>query len=104
MNSMTIKSFRKWVRRIYSTQEEEFDCEAFARVIPQYVDVEVSGGQAEIHFPMAKHHMLQCSECCDLYHTLYDIALLESRETTRAEQAELERRDVAADHVVLGPS
>jgi hypothetical protein len=104
MNSMTIKSFRKWVRRIYSTQEEEFDCEAFARVIPQYVDMEVSGGQAEIHFPMAKHHMLQCSECCDLYHTLYDIALLESRETTRAELAELERRDVAADHVVLGPS
>jgi len=104
MNSMTIKSFRKWIRRIYGTQEEEFDCEAFARVIPQYVDMEVSGGQAEIHFPTAKHHMIQCSECCDLYRTLYDIALMESHDTTRAERVESEHREVASEHVTLEPS
>jgi hypothetical protein len=96
---MTIKSFRKWIRRVYSTQEEEFDCEAFARVIPQYVDLQVSGGQAEIRFPKVKHHMTQCLECCDLYHTLYDIALIESRETTRAESAELERPEAVSERV-----
>jgi hypothetical protein len=103
MEPMTIKSFRKWLRRIYSTQEEEFDCEAFARVIPQYVDMEVSGGQAEIRFPNVKQHMVQCSECCDLYHTLYDIALIESREMP-VEAVEFERRDIAAESVVLQSS
>ena len=99
MDSMTIKSFRKWIHHIYGTQEEEFDCEAFARVIPQYVDLQVSGGQAEIRFPKVKHHMTQCLECCDLYHTLYDIALIESRETTRVESAELERPEAVSERV-----
>lgn len=105
---MTIKSFRKWVRHIYGTQEDELDCEAFARVIPQYVDIEVAGGQAEIRFPKAKHHLTQCSECRDLHDALYDIALIESRETyhkeVRAEPAELEPSDVASQRVTLEPS
>jgi hypothetical protein len=105
---MTIKSFRKWLRCIYGTQEDELDCESFARVIPQYVDIEVAGGQADVRFPKIKHHMTQCFECCDLHHALYDIALMESREThhkeMRAEPAEPEPSAVASERVTLEPS
>jgi len=104
MDPMTIKSFRKWIRLIFGTQEEEADCEAFARVIPQYVDLQVAGEQAEIRFPKVKHHLTQCSECCDLYHTLYDMAFMETRVVTRAERVESEHREVASEQVTLEPS
>ena len=105
---MTNKSFRKWLRGIYATQEDELDCESFARVIPQYVDMQVAGGQADVRFPKVKHHMAQCFECSDLYHALYDIALMESREMQRkemrAEPAEPEPSAVASERVTLEPS
>ena len=104
MDTMNLKSFRKWIRHIYNTQEEELDCEAFARVIPQYVDMEISGGQAEVRFSKVKQHLIQCSECCDLYRTLYDMALIESREVTRTELAELEGHEAVAERAVWEPS
>ena len=104
MDLMTIKSFRKWIRLIFGTQEEESDCEAFAKAIPQYVDLQVAGEPAEIRFPKVNHHLTQCSECCDLYHTLYDMAFMETRVVTRAERVESEHREVASEQVTLEPS
>ena len=104
MDLMTIKSFRKWIRIIFGTQEEESDCEAFARAIPHYVDLQIAGEPAETQFPKVKHHLTQCPECCDLYHTLYDMALMESHDTTRAEKVESQHREVASEHVTLEPS
>ena len=110
---MTIKSFRKWIRSIYGTLEDELDCEAVAQVIPRYVDFRVAGGQAEASFPKIKQHLVQCSECCDLYHALYDIALIESQEErlqavrsdeAQVESAELERAVMASPRVTLEPS
>lgn len=95
MNSMTVQTFRQWIRRIYNTLEEELDCEAFANLVPQYVDAQIAGAQADARFPQAKHHIIQCSECCDLYHTLYDMALIESR-ATHAEAVEPQQHDVAS--------
>jgi predicted anti-sigma-YlaC factor YlaD len=104
MDLMTIKSFRKWIHLVFGTQEEETDCEAFARAVPQYVDLQVAGESADVQFPKVKHHLTQCSECCDLYHTLYDMALMESHELTRAERVESEHREVASEQVTLEPS
>ena len=102
---MTNKSFRKWIRSIYGTQEDELDCESFARVVPQYVDIEIAGGQADVRFPKIKHHMTQCIECCDLHHALYDIALMENREMhhkeMHAESAESEPSAVVSERVTL---
>jgi len=91
---MTIRSFRKWIRSIYGTLEDELDCEAVARVMPRYVDLKVAGEQAEVSFPRVGQHLAQCSECCNLYHTLYDVALIESQEehllAGRSDQVQVE--------------
>ncbi len=90
---MYLKPFRKWIRRIYATQEEEFDCDAFAETIPRYIDAEVAGEPAELRFPGVKHHMTQCAECSDLYMTLRDVALLEARQS-QVEQVGVEHPQV----------
>jgi predicted anti-sigma-YlaC factor YlaD len=77
---MHLKTFRKWIRRIYATRDEELDCDGLATVIPQYVDLEVTGKEADLRFPDVKHHLSQCPECYDIYLTLHDAALMESRE------------------------
>ncbi len=74
---MHLKAFRKWIRRVYATREEELDCEGLFNAIPAYVDWEIAGQDAEVHFPGVKHHLNQCAECYDLYLTLRDVAQLE---------------------------
>jgi predicted anti-sigma-YlaC factor YlaD len=109
---MTIESFRKWIRNIYGTLEDELDCEAVARVIPHYVDIRIGGGQAEASFPKIKQHLVQCSECCDLYHALYDMALIEAQEERRHAarpdeeqvESEFERAVMASPRVTLESS
>jgi predicted anti-sigma-YlaC factor YlaD len=87
---MHLKTFSKWIRRIYTTRDEELDCDGVARLIPQYVDLEVAGKGADVRFPEVKHHLSQCPECYDVYLTLHDIALMESREAS-SEPMALER-------------
>jgi hypothetical protein len=77
---MHLKSFRKWVRQVYSTRDEELDCAEFFEIIPLYVDVEVAGEEANLRFPDVNHHFKQCPECYDLYLTLRDVAQLESKQ------------------------
>lgn len=89
---MHLKSFRKWVRQIYATRDEELDCADFLQVVPQYVDLKVAGEdeKAGQHFPGVKHHLTQCQECYDLYLTLRDVAQLESQPIA-SELADLRR-------------
>ena len=77
---MHLKSFRKWVRKVYVTQDEEIDCSEFFNLVPQYVETELIGEEANQRFPGAKHHLKQCEECYDLYLTLRDVAQLENRQ------------------------
>lgn len=70
-------AFRKWIRNLYATQDEELDCNELDTILPQYVDLEVAGENASQRFPDAKLHLDQCAECYDLYVTVRDVALLE---------------------------
>ena len=87
---MHLKSFRKWVRQIYSTRDEELDCDEFFEMIPQFVEVELAGEEANLRFPGVYHHLKQCAECYDLYLTLRDVAVLESKQIS-SELAKLQR-------------
>ena len=77
---MHIQSFRKWIKRVYHTEEDEMDCGAFLKWVPQYVDLEVAGENPDLIFPDAKQHLLQCDECYDLYLTLRDVAEMEEKQ------------------------
>jgi predicted anti-sigma-YlaC factor YlaD len=75
--------FRKWVRQIYTTQDEELDCDGCFEAIPEYVDMEVAGEKTNPRFPEVELHLRQCPQCYDLYLTLRDVALLESRQVAQ---------------------
>ena len=79
---MHIDSFRNWVRQVYATHDVELDCNALFGSLPQYVDLEISGQQADERFPIIRHHLEQCTECYDVYLTLRDVALLEYQQMT----------------------
>ncbi len=87
---INLKTFRKWIRRIYATRDEELDCEGLFNVIPVYVDMEVAAKDPEARFPEVKHHLNQCADCYDLYLTLRDVAQMEAHQVA-SKPAELER-------------
>ncbi len=76
--SIHVESFRKLIRRIYNTQDEELDCDALLECLPQYVDLEVAG--EDVDFPEVNQHLAQCDACQDMYLTLREAASLESQE------------------------
>jgi predicted anti-sigma-YlaC factor YlaD len=87
---MHLKSFRHLIRKVYVTQDEELDCDQLLQNLPQYVEMEVVGEQAQQHFPDIKHHLDQCTECYDLYLTVRDVARLEQQRVA-PELADLHR-------------
>jgi predicted anti-sigma-YlaC factor YlaD len=96
---MYLEAFRKWIRQIYATRDEELDCEACFDAIPKYVDMEIAGEKTNPHFSEVEQHLNQCPHCHDLYLTLRDAALLERRvEMLEGQQVEpvelLERLEV----------
>jgi predicted anti-sigma-YlaC factor YlaD len=106
---MYLEAFRKWIRQIYATRDEELDCEGCFDAIPKYVDVEIAGERTNPHFSEVEQHLNQCPHCHDLYLTLRDAALLERRvEMSEGQQVEsielsegLEVEPVESQRVVL---
>lgn len=76
---MHIESFHEWVRQIYTTQDEELDCDGCLEAVPQFVDMEIARENINPRFSEIEHHLSQCPRCYDFYLTLRDAALLESR-------------------------
>jgi hypothetical protein len=76
---MRLEMFRKWIRHIYATRDEELGCDELFEIVPRYVDMEIAGERTKPHFSEVEHHLSQCPHCYDLYLTLRDAALLESR-------------------------
>ena len=74
---MHLTAFRKWIRNVYATQDEELDCDEVFQTLPEYIDSEVAGEETGQLFPDIAHHLNQCAECYDIYVTVRDAALLE---------------------------
>jgi predicted anti-sigma-YlaC factor YlaD len=72
-----LQTFRKWIRQIYATRDQEMDCEGFFQAIPQYIDSEIAGEDAALKFPEIQRHLDQCPRCKDLYIAVRDAARLE---------------------------
>ena len=87
---MRLETFRKWIRQIYATRDEELGCDELFEAIPRYVDMELAGEKTNPHFSEVEHHLSQCPHCYDLYLTLRDAALLESQETEPSGDQEVE--------------
>ena len=66
---MRIESFHEWVRQIYTTQDEELDCDGCLESVPQFVDMEIARENINPRFSEIEHHLSQCPQCYDFYLT-----------------------------------
>lgn len=66
--------FARLVKRVLETQDEEIDCSACLDGVSEYVDLELSCGQAAERMPHLKHHLDQCQICQEEYLLLLALA------------------------------
>ncbi len=81
---MTRKEFRKSVQRIYSTMDNEIDCEAVANILPRYIDAEIAGREPAKEFPQVHAHLSQCPDCQEEYRGTLQVARLASQDALPA--------------------
>ncbi len=76
--------FELWLKRILETEDEEISCTDCFDLVSRYVDVEMSGGEAEVVMKHVSDHLKQCPACREEYETLHDLAEMEASGTLPA--------------------
>jgi len=69
------KNLRNLIEQIYTTKENELDCDRFQAMLPQQIEAEIHHGiLLDSAFNAHRRH---CSDCNDLYKTLVEVLDLE---------------------------
>ena len=71
--------FEHWLENIQNTQEEEISCTECFDLVSDFVDVELSEGDAAARMPELKQHLDHCPACRAEYETLRDLQNLENK-------------------------
>ncbi len=74
---MDRNQFLHWLEQIYSTRDEETDCENFREVLPAYVDFEVTNsGQTPTgdRLELVTGHLTHCPDCAEEHAALFTVA------------------------------
>lgn len=72
---MNPKNLRNLIEQVYTTKENELDCDRFQAMLPQQVEAEINHGiLLDSAFNAHRHH---CPDCNDLYKTLSEVMDLE---------------------------
>ncbi len=73
---MNPKNLRNLIEQIYTTKENELDCDRFQAMLPQQVEAEIHHGiLLDSAFNAHRRH---CSDCNDLYKTMVEVVYLET--------------------------
>lgn len=75
---MNWAQLERLLRLVARTEDEELSCDACFELLPQYVDLEVSGEGPDVRLPIFRHHLAQCAVCREEYETLRELARLEA--------------------------
>jgi hypothetical protein len=78
MNEPLNDPFERWIHQVWETQDEEISCTECLDLIPQYVDLESGGGQADEDYSQLNRHLDQCKACRDDYLFLRALARMEA--------------------------
>ena len=76
---MNHTQFLELLRAIFETRDDEIVCSEFFERLPQYVDLVLATadasrlGEAAEALPQVAHHILQCSECAEVFEALLEI-------------------------------
>jgi predicted anti-sigma-YlaC factor YlaD len=71
-------AWRRLVRDIVHTDDEEISCSECFDLVSDYVDREIAGTVHERRLPQLEQHLQQCGVCREEYEVLRDLARLEA--------------------------
>jgi hypothetical protein len=74
---MTQPDFDSLLRHVWETEDEEISCTECFDLVPQYVDLQVSGGVTDDTLPRLKHHLDRCAVCREEYEAVRDFVCLD---------------------------
>ena len=80
--------FKRWIRQVRDTQENEIDCSECLEQLSNFVDLELALGEAGKRMPQVSQHLHQCTVCREEYEVLEQLARLEIDDAL-PEQADL---------------
>ncbi|MDB5074055.1 MAG: hypothetical protein JWO42_234 [Chloroflexi bacterium] len=71
------RAFRRLVRSVDLTQDEEIDCTTCLEQVPVYVDRELAGADVAKELPELHLHLALCGDCFEEYEALRDLVELD---------------------------
>lgn len=74
---MRTSQLKKWLERIYATQEVEISCSDCFNMIAIYIERELAGEAVETRLPMVKQHLEQCQVCREEYKIIRELVATE---------------------------
>lgn len=74
---MKKERFTRWIKQIHRTEKAEIECDRLQKLLPAFIDAEVTGALIAAEIVEIQIHLAQCSDCMGDYEGLRQIALLE---------------------------
>jgi hypothetical protein len=71
------RAFRRLVRSVELTEDEEIDCTTCLEQVPVYVDRELAGADVAKELPDLHLHLALCGDCFEEYEALRDLVELD---------------------------
>jgi hypothetical protein len=71
-------NLKRWLQRMWQTQDEEISCSEFLDLVSEYVDLELASGESKRLLPALKQHLDQCTVCQEEYLLLLNLARMEA--------------------------
>ena len=75
---MNQENFTNWIENIYTTEENELDCNQTQAYLPAYVEAQVSNHPRPSHASMLQAHLAQCPDCTEIYVGLQHVLMAEA--------------------------
>jgi hypothetical protein len=72
----TSDRWRRFLRQLDETQDDELSCSECFEQLSDYVDLELAGQPAAEHLPRLRQHLSQCRVCREEYVVLRELAQL----------------------------
>jgi hypothetical protein len=72
------RAYRRLVRSVALTQDEEIDCTTCLEQVPAYVERDLAGSSAAEEMPALHVHLMQCGDCFEEYQVLRDLVELDA--------------------------
>ncbi len=88
---MNRTQFKRWLKGLYETSDNEMTCDQFQTLLPALVDFEFAKGDGPEQFSAAIAHVRQCPDCAADYEALREVVRLEVQSRLPAVEESLQK-------------